>query len=387
MFKWELMDEAITKLDRIRLAKFILTTKRFTNGPEVKKFESNWNEWLGSRNSLFVSSGSTANFLLVSAVKEKYGLKEGAKVLVPACTWMTNVAPIIQLGLKPIFCDINLENYSFSDSGLEEISKIHPDIEVIFISHLLGLPGNTQGCRKFFPKAILLDDICESHGITDPWGDKIGSNSTGSTFSFYFGHHMTTIEGGMVSTNDEELYDLMKMKRSHGLARESLYFRKYSSLYPDIDKSFLFITDGYNFRNHEVCAKLGNSQLRRLDSNIRVRRENFSRYFDIVSQFEDILYCPSFTQNNSSFCFPLVVRDRKDYLPLKESLVRRNVEFRPIVGGNLLRHPFLEKYCIEGKSDASLANILNDQGIYVGNSQFVGEKHLAILKAALEDLR
>jgi CDP-6-deoxy-D-xylo-4-hexulose-3-dehydrase len=122
MSEWRLMENAITPLDRLRMAKFVITTKQFTNGKKVCEFEQAWNEWLGSKYSLFVSSGSTANLLLLAAIKEKYNLKNGDKVLVPACTWVTNVSPVIQLGLEPIFCDINLENFSFDESQLIEIS-------------------------------------------------------------------------------------------------------------------------------------------------------------------------------------------------------------------------------------------------------------------------
>ena len=124
--KWPLMTNNITLSDRLKLAKFVLTSDRFTNGKKVRQFEKEWSNWLGSKYSLFVSSGSTANYLLLSAVKELYNLKDGDKVLVPACTWVTNIGPVIQLGLTPIFCDINLDNFSFCEKDLEYISKIHP---------------------------------------------------------------------------------------------------------------------------------------------------------------------------------------------------------------------------------------------------------------------
>ena len=170
---------------------------------------------------------------------------------------MTNVAPVIQAGLQPIFCDINLGNFSFDISELKYIATKHPDIKAVFITHLIGLSSDVEKIREIFPDALILEDVCESHGVEGPDGKKRGSNSVGSTFSFYFGHNITTVEGGMVCTNDSELYDLMRLKRSHGMARESEFcFPQYVSQNPDIDPSFLFITDGYNFRNHEVCAVL-----------------------------------------------------------------------------------------------------------------------------------
>jgi CDP-6-deoxy-D-xylo-4-hexulose-3-dehydrase len=204
------MGETITFGDRLKLAHFVLTTKKFTSGEKLKSFEHEWSQWLGAKHSLYVSSGSTANFLLVAAIKELHGLKEGDKVLLPACTWVTNVGPILQLGLQPVFCDINLQNFSFDLEDAKKISKKHKDIKLIFVTHLLGFSADNEKLKEIFPNALIIDDTCESHGCTDSAGNKRGSDSLGATFSFYFGHHMSTVEGGMISTNNTELYDLCK---------------------------------------------------------------------------------------------------------------------------------------------------------------------------------
>lgn len=382
------MKETITNLDRLEMIKFIATTKRFTNGDKVKKFESEWNEWLGSQHSLFVSSGSTANFLLLAAVKEYLGLKNGDKVLVPACTWMTNVAPVIQLGLVPVFCDVNLYNYSFDKKHLEVISKIHPNIKLIFATHLLGFPSwDAETFRSYLPNAAILDDVCESHGV-ELGGSKVGSESLGATFSFYFGHHMTTIEGGMVSTRNEDLYDLMKMKRSHGMSRESTRSKEYAEQYPLMDPQFLFITDGYNFRNHEIPAVLGSSQLKRLDKMINKRRENYSKFLEIISGHSDKFYIPYESSNNSNFAFPLVSKKQLTHSILRNKLYQAGIEKRPIVSGNLLSHPFLRgKYILEyGHSEEPNVSILQDRGLYVGNNHFVGDKELNMLSDVLDQL-
>jgi len=381
MSDWKLMENTITFLDRIKMAGFIMKADRLTNGERVKKFEQEWNEWLGSKYSLFVSSGSTANLLLIAAIKEKYGLKNGDKVLLPACTWMTNVAPVIQLGLQPIFCDINFSNFSFDKQQMIEIAKIHPDIKLIFVTHLLGFAAENEDYQNIFPNVLIVDDVCESHGARFNNGEKVGSNSLGATFSFYFGHHMTTIEGGMVSTNDVELYDLMKMKRSHGLARESINFDEYANKYPEIEKSFLFITDGYNFRNHEVCAVLGSSQLKRLDRNIQIRKNNYKNFYEIINNYSDQFYIPENQVGNSSFCFPLIAKEKSTYNKLTDALSQNNIEFRPVVGGNLLRHPFLKKYSVALKN----ADILNDNGLYLGNSHFVGKREIKLLERIFEN--
>ena len=158
---WPLMEETITLKDRLKMAFFILTSSRLTNGPKVRQLEEKRSEWLGVKHSLYVSSGSTANTFLVSSVKEHYGLKDGDKVLVPACTWVTNIAPIIQAGLEPIFCDINLKNYSFDEEELKYVAAQHPDIKAVFITHLIGLSSDVEKVKEIFPNALILEDVCE----------------------------------------------------------------------------------------------------------------------------------------------------------------------------------------------------------------------------------
>jgi CDP-6-deoxy-D-xylo-4-hexulose-3-dehydrase len=376
---WPLMGETITFKDRVKMAYFALTAEKFTNGEKVKKFEHEWSVWLKSKHSLYVSSGSTANFLLVAAVKELYNLKAGDKVLVPACTWVTNIGPLIQLGLKPIFCDINLYNFSFDLNHAQSIAKDHPDIRMIFVTHLLGLPAENKKLKQIFPNALLIDDVCESHGCIDTDNKKVGSDSLGATFSFYFGHHMSTVEGGMISTNDPTLYDLMKMKRSHGLARESSYFKDYSYQYSGVDKQFLFITDGYNFRNHEIPAVLGSSQLARLDKMIEIRKRNYKLFTDIIDNYPDLFYTIKYDPNNSSFCFPFVCKSKIIMEKMKYSFIRNGIEYRPIVSGNLLKQPFLKDYRLE-KNSSNTIDIVHDQGVYIGNNHFVTEKDMAFLE-------
>jgi CDP-6-deoxy-D-xylo-4-hexulose-3-dehydrase len=379
------MKDTITLADRLRMAKFALTANRFTNSEEVVKFEKQWSEWLGCKHSLFVSSGSTANFLLVAAIKEKYKLTSGDKVLVPACTWMTNVAPIIQLGLQPIFCDINIQNFSFDIEEVKYISKMHPEIKLIFVSHLLGFAGENEKLKEIFPNAIIIDDVCESHGARFSDGSRVGSDSLGATFSFYFGHHMSTIEGGMVCTNDLELYDLMKMKRSHGLARESIFFEQYAKENSTIEKSFLFITDGYNFRNHEICAVLGQSQLKRLDNMIQIRRKNYDGYVHLLDYHYNLFHSHNYDEGNSSFCFPFICKTVTIKENLKQLFIKNNIEFRPIVSGNLLKHPFLKNYSVTSSKKTLNAELAHNNGIYIGNSHFVRSKDLTILTALIED--
>ena len=385
---WPLMEETITKRDRLRMAWFVLTNSRLTNGPRVRQFEKEWSEWLGVKYSLFTSSGSTANSLLVESVKEHYGLKPGDKVLLPSCTWMTNVAPIIQAGLQPIFCDINLQNFSFDEDELRYIAGQHPDIAAVFITHLIGLSAPVEKVREIFPEALIIEDVCESHGVCGPDGKKRGTDSIGSTFSFYFGHHMTTIEGGMVCTNNTELYQLMRMKRSHGMAREADYpfYQRYVVQNPQCDPAFLFMTDGFNFRNQEMNAVLGSSQIKRLDRNIEIRKKNYAKFlYNLCSWGFNDYYIPENQSGNSSFSLPIIPKDPNKTEPIKKALKERGIEYRPIISGNLLRHPAFDGYSICTERENPNVCTLHKNGLYVGNSQFVNKKMIAELFITLRE--
>ena len=376
------MQNIITRQDKDRMIRFIEETDRFTNGERVIEFERAWSRWLEIDHSLFVSSGSTANTLLLSAVKELHGFKNGDKVLVPACTWSTNISPVIQLGFEPIFCDINTYDFSFDTSALEKISKEHQDIKIVFVTHLLGIPADIIRYQEMFPKAVLLEDVCESHGSTIN-GKKTGTFGEGSTFSFYWGHHMSSVEGGLVCTNNQDLYDIMRSKRSHGFAKE-LSRDKFEAIkkeYPDIDPSFLFTTDGYNFRNSEIYAVLALSQLEKLDFNNEIRRNNFDYYLSILSKY-DCFEVPK-KEGNCSFCFPFITKEKSHKDILIDLLKKREIEFRPIVGGNLLRQPFLKGYgdptCFPN------AELLHNNGFYIGNNHFVGQTELSALYRIVEE--
>ena len=373
------MDTAITESDKKSLIDFISSTDRYTCGKKVKEFEDAWSKWLGCKYSLYVTSGSTANLLLMSAVKELYNIPNGSKVLVPACTWVTNVSPVFQLGLEPVFCDVDLERYSFDLDTLPE-----EDIRIVFITHLLGLNSPVEALKKKYPNAIFIEDICESHGVKAPNGMKRGSTSTGSTFSFYYGHHMTTIEGGIISTDNELLYELMKIKRSHGMARllSPKYYDEEIKKYPNIDPSFLFLTDGFNFRNTELNAVLGLEQLKRLDQNIETRRRNFECFMKHLDP--ERFYVPYNDPGNSSFALPFICKNKEDMPKLKTIFKELGVEYRPVVSGNLLLHPFLKKW--KDTVKVPNANIINNNGVYIGNSQFVTEDMIVKVFEAIKTI-
>jgi len=380
---WPLMKDCITQEDKDSLVNFIQTSNRYTNGPKVKEFEKQWSEWLGVKHSLFVSSGSTANTLLLSAIVEKYNLKRGDKVLVPAMTWVTNIAPVIQLGLEPIFCDVEPNTFSFDLEHLDKLSKEHTDIKVVFVTHLFGVAANINEFKKIIPNAIYIEDCCESHGamLNDK---KVGTLSEGSTFSSYFGHHMTTVEGGFVSTDNTELYELMKAKRSHGLAREcsTEVYERYKKEYPEVDERFMFVTDGYNLRNTEFGAVLGLSQLPRLDSMIERRREICDIFVSILNKYDDIFHIPNF-DGNSSFCLPFILNNKNMKKDLQEYLEDSGLETRPLCSGNLLRQPFLKDYSLD--IDNPKVDYLHFNGFFIGNNHLITDDDIEKLELILDE--
>ena len=386
-FSWPLMKDCITEQDKEAMIDFLKNNSRLTNGPKVKKFEQEWSEWLGVKHSLFVSSGSTANLLLVAAVKEKFNLKDGDKVVVPSITWVTNVSPVFQLGLTPIFCDINKEDFSFDKEHLLQLSKEHSDIKAVFVTHLFGIAADIDAYKEILPNAIFMEDVCESHGTVYK-NKKCGTMSVGSTFSSYFGHHLTTVEGGFVCTNDTELFNLMKMKRSHGMAREAMpeKFEEYKQTYPDIHPMFMFVTDGYNLRSMEINAVLGSSQLSNLDNSIEKRRINFEKYIAILDKNSNLFYNDIKQEGNSSFCLPFVCKSKKIKEELEKYLQSYNVETRPLCSGNLLRQPFILRLeNIPPASNYVNAEFLHEHGFFIGNNHMITNEEFIVLESLIDE--
>ena len=380
---WKLQENVLEDKDKKALVNYIEHTDRFTQFERVKLFERMWSEWLGCKYSVFVNSGSSADLLMLDAIKELYGISDGREVLVPSVTWATNITSVIQAKLQPVFVDVNLDDLSFDYEELER--KMTQKTRIILVTHLLGIPANIEILRYIAHKhdLILLEDCCEAHGATHR-GKKVGTFGEASTFSFYWGHHMTTIEGGMVCTDNEHLYDLLVMKRSHGLARELNPDKHeyHKQEYPNADFNFLFLTNGYNVRNTELHAEIGIAQLVRIDEYIKIRNNNYNSFVKILDGIKDKLYIP-IHEGISSFCLPFIFKEgeKKEYL--QNRLRQEGIETRPIVGGNLLRQPCFKHLGLF--SDYTNAEIIHLNGFYIGNNQYVNEERLSLLKSILYD--
>jgi CDP-4-dehydro-6-deoxyglucose reductase, E1 len=380
---WKLQSDVINTTYRKKISEFVLNTRRFTQGEAILEFEKNFSNWMGAEYSLFVSSGSTANFLLIDSMKEKYNWNDMSEIIVPAVTWTTNVSPIIQLGMKPVFCDINLDDMSFDYNMLATL--ISKNTKAIFLTHLIGLPANIEKINKIIDNndIKIIEDCCEAQGATIS-NKKVGSFGIGSTFSFYWGHIMTSIEGGMVVTNDKELYHLMKMKRSHGLARELpksewSNIKKYNK---NIDFNFLFLNLGYNFRNTEINAFIGNLQLSEVEQIINERKKNYSAFMEIISKVGCIKKV--YKLGMSPFCLPLIFESVAKKEIAMKLLTESEIEYRPLISGNLLYHPAFKRFA--NKLNYKNANFLHNNALYIGNHQFVTTNNFTKLSEVLTEV-
>jgi len=381
---WKLQENILEKSDKVRLSDFINSTDRFTQFNVVKLFEKEWSKWQGCKYSVFVNSGSSADLVMLDGIKEYHKIPDNSEVIVPAATWTTNITSVIQARLKPVFVDVNLEDMSFDYAALE--NSISPRTRIILITHLIGLPANIAKIKSIAAKhkLIILEDCCESHGARAE-GKKVGNHGVASTFSFYWGHHMTTIEGGMICTDLEELNDLFILKRSHGLARELDPSKHllYKEKYPDVDFNFLFLTHGYNFRNTELHATIGLEQLKHLDRYISIRNANYRKFSEIISPIADRLHISN-AEGISSFCLPFIFRTKKDRDILQSKCADNQIETRPVISGNLLRQPCFKSY--GNYSDFPNAEVLHQNGFYIGNNQFVDDERLNLLKNIIKEV-
>ena len=308
-FFWKLQENIIDDNNKKTLIKFIKSTDRFTQFTEVKKFEKDWSVWQGRKYSVFVNSGSSALLVIIAAFIEYFSWKKGDEIIVPTVTWITDISVILQLGLKPVFVDVNLEDFSFNYDDLA--SKITDKTRAVIPTHLIGFPADMNKIKQIVGKKNIkiIEDCCESHGAKID-KTKVGNFGLASLFSFYWGHHMTTIEGGMICTDNQDLYHLFLLKRSHGLARElpKKLHNIYKKKYKDIDFNFLFLTDGFNVRNTELSAVLGAWQLKKLDNYIAKRNHIYDKFLKIISHYPKALYRP-YKKGVSPFCLPLIMKN------------------------------------------------------------------------------
>jgi len=372
-YNWPLINDNITQSDRQILADFCLNGERFTNGAKVKEFEKAWSEWLGVKHSVMVNSGASANFISIAMVKELIGIGE---VIVPPIGWVSDISSVVQLGMTPVFVDVDINNFNITAENIK--AAITKDTKAIVLVHTLGFNAMTDDIVQIAKDndIILIEDCCEAHGAK--FGDKrVGSIGDISLFSFYFGHHITTIEGGTVCVNNDKLYDLAKLFRSHGMTREaSLELQtEYLHSHPDLNPLFTFAVAGFNMRSTELNAVLGLEQLQRLDYNIERRRDNLDIW---LKHLDPSKFKTSFdVEGNSNFALPLVMQEsyrnslkiNDDYSSVCDILDLSSVEYRlgTAGGGNQARQPYLKNYSYRISGELKNADYIHDNALYIGN--------------------
>ena len=380
---WPLQENFLDTKTVNDLCYFIKSNNRLTQFTKVRNFEKNFSKWNGSKFSIFVNSGSSANLIMVQSCKEIYKWKNNDEIIVPSVTWPTTVTPVSQSGLEPIFVDVNLKDFSFDYDDLKK--KITNKTKAIFVAHLIGFPANIKKIKRIIgkKKIVLLEDCCESQGAKINQ-KKVGNFGIAGSFSFYWGHHMSTIEGGMICTNDEKFYNLCLLKRSHGLARElplkkqNFYKRKYSKN----NFKFLFLTDGFNLRSTEINAFLGLKMLKKINSWIKIRNNNYENFINIIKKYKNKFKLLKNQKDISSFVLPFLMVNKIDKIKLENLLNTHGIETRPFIAGNLLRQPFLSRY---SNKNFLNADIIEHNAFYIGNNQFVNKKRINKLEMILDN--
>ena len=369
MFKIPLMNDNIDKEDIKSVVEFLSgdSIPKLTNGPKVIEFENSWGEWLGTKYNLFVNSGASANELTMLALAHIIG--EG-EIIVPPLTWISDISSVLFAGHKLVFVDVNFSNLSFDIEKLK--SAITSDTKAIFITHVLGINAVSDELLKICEEKniLLIEDVCESHGTTFQ-GRKVGNFGFASNFSFYFAHHMSTIEGGMICTNNWEFYQVCRALRSHGMTREMTSDSMKKNIIeenPDLNPDFIFLRPAHNFRSTEINAVIGLSQLPKLDSKNQERIDNFD-YF--MSKLDSSKYNTNIkTEGNCNYAFIVILNDanldKRNYL---ENKLRDNgIEFRRGLsgGGNQMRQPFFKSKYNEFSNFPVIEHIHNFSW-YIGN--------------------
>lgn len=382
---WQLMENNIPPEDLNNLADFIRGNPILTNGNKVKEFEAKWSEWLGVKYSVYVNSGGTANLLTLMVLREKL-IEEGVdendlgEVIVSSVNWITDISSIMLCGFKPVFVDVSLKNVSMDHDDIK--NKITSNTKAVLLTHLMGFNAYTDDLKELCSanNIMLIEDVCESHGI-EYKNRKGGSLGDVSNFSFYYGHHITTVEGGMVCTNDHKIYQMARMMRSHGLVRESTdeYFK--SDMYElnaEPSPEFVFAYPGFNFRGTEIGGFLGIIQIDHLDKNIQVRRRNFKLFLELLDS--DKFITDYDLEGNSNFGLIIILKEKDDVLieKLVNKLTNLKIAFRRGIagGGNQLRQPYLRRKNYGNAEDFANADHIHYYGLYIGNHQYITEDNI-----------
>ncbi len=372
-----LVEDTIDNSDIERLIDWLKTFPRLTKGPLTLDFESKWAKYFGVRESIFVNSGSSANLVMLQVLLELGRIKRGDNIIVPALSWATDFSPVVQLGLNPILCDCNLEDLSIDLNHFKEICESNDVSAVMFVSVLGLVPNMTavlENCKKY--NVILLEDTCESFGSKYN-GKKLGTFGLMSTFSTYFGHHLSTIEGGIICTNDKEVADAARCIRNHGWDRDfseekKLELRKKWGV-SEFDSLYTFYMNGFNVRSTDLQAFIGLGQLDKADEVNQKRETNFQKYQNRIfnSYWKPTVYDATYISN---FAYPIIHPKRDEIV---KELISAGVEVRPMICRSIGLQPFYVKNY--GKQELKNAGIIDKFGMYIPNHPGLKDKEIIMI--------
>jgi len=369
-YGWEEVCEALDSL---------LSTN-VTMGGKVKAFETMFAEYTGVNHAVMVNSGSSANLIALSVLANptvRNRIKARNEVITPAVTWSTTAFPIINVGATPVFVDVDLRAFTIDTDEVEK--AITNKTKAIMPVHLLGNPCDMKAIVETTEEhdLFVVEDACESPGA-EFHGKKVGNFSDLSTFSFFFSHHISTVEGGMVLARNEEYAELAKVLRAHGWIRELNRKETIAKRFREIDRRFLFINIGYNLRPTEIQGAFGIHQIKKLDKFIETRRENAKYFLNNLQKYSDYLLLPREKPGTKHvwFAFPITVRPDAPFS--REELVtfleQRGIETRPIMAGNIAEQPVMKLYKHRVVGDLKNSKLIMRQSFLFGNHQGVGAK-------------
>ena len=380
-YSWEEAYEAIES---------IITTW-VTMGEKVQKFERLFADYVGVKNAVMVNSGSTANLLALSVLTNpeiNNRIKMGEEIITPAITWSTTVFPIINVNAMPVLVDVNFDTYTMNTTEIEK--AITDKTRAIMPVHILGNPCDMKKIMEIAEEhdLFIVEDCCEAHGAEFN-GKKVGSFGDISTFSFFFSHHISTIEGGMILTNNEEYTELAKSLRAHGWIRELKNRNEISKRYKEIDERFLFINLGYNVRPTEIQGAFGIHQIKKLDKFIEIRRNNARYWTEKLKVYSDYLLLPEEREGTKHvwFGYPVTVKPTAPFTrkELVDFLEHKGIETRPLMAGNMAEQPAMKLFKYRKVGNLSNSQNIMSRAFFFGNHQGIGKAEREYIRDCISE--
>jgi len=355
---------------------------KLTKGELTWELEKRWAKKIGTKYSVFVNSGSSSILLSLAALLESKKIKN-KKIIVPSLSWATDISSAMLLGMEPIMCDCNLTDLSCDLNHLEELFKLHNPSSMILVSPLGLVPEMEKVlslCEKY--DVTLFEDVCESMG-SKYQGKYLGSFGFASFFSMYFGHHLSTIEGGFINTNDEDFYHLLLMMRSHGwdrdLPKEKQEELRKKYKVSDFDSLYNFYVPGFNLRSTDLQAFIGLRSINKLDKYSKIRNLNFKTYNEFITKNE-LLLNEREGDFISNFALPVVSKNKKEII---NKLISNGIEVRPLIAGDMSKKPmWYEKF---GKPSLPNCEKINEYGFYIPNHQDLTSEQIKFISKIINN--